>query len=131
MALAVPKDCRLGASVSACARPAAADAAANPAANTAASANFVIANPTWGPLWYRQEIIRQGVPLQGKHQVFCGFLATYRPCSRRRVAAGLRLGVIIFQGSGCDVPFVQLGGFPFHFERAGSGEKLLFIGGTA
>ena len=29
------------------------------------------------------------------------------------------------------MPFVQLGGFPFHFERAGSGEKLLFIGGTA
>src|SRR3569623_1822754 len=90
MALAVPKDCRLGASVSACARPAATDAAANPAANTAASANFVIANPTWGPLWYRQEIIRQGVPLQGKHQVFCGFWATYRPRSRRRVAAGVR-----------------------------------------
>lgn len=26
--------------------------------------------------------------------------------------------------------FVQLGGFPFHFERSGSGKRLLFIGGT-
>ena len=29
------------------------------------------------------------------------------------------------------MPFVQLGGFPFHFERSGSGQRLLFIGGTA
>lgn len=28
------------------------------------------------------------------------------------------------------MPFVQLGSFPFHFERSGSGERLLFIGGT-
>jgi 3-oxoadipate enol-lactonase len=28
------------------------------------------------------------------------------------------------------VPFADLGGHPFFFERLGTGERLLFIGGT-